>query len=491
MHRSINTRSRSTLLVAVHVLAWLLWAAAGTAAHAQSGYAADSSMSGPAADSTSTSPTAPQTVPAPGPASYDPMLLGAQYTFILQHQSALQAPYSGPLSLDPRGDTQLTNTVGAYTGWAPVAWDQLYLDVEKFMGAGDSSSTGLGGLTNGDVVREGASGVRKVVYIARLYTRFMLPLGSAVTSVDRYQDQIPGNEAATRLELKVGRMALPDDFDQNRYAGSARTEFLNWSLWDNTAWDYAANTRGYTDGVVLGYISPRWSLKYGVYRMPEMANGQTLVNSLLRASGQNLQLTLSSFASGTIVRLLAYLNTASMGNYAQALAIAADEHTRPDIAATDTPGRQKYGYGVNLEQPLADEGDTGAFLRWGWNDGKTESFAFTEVDRVLSGGLQISGQRWRQPDAQLGIGLVGEGLAARHRDYLAAGGCGFLLCDGRLNYGYEQIAELYYRLQRIWPEQPGPVRWQIGPDVQFIRNPGFNRDRGPVSFWAIRLHVEY
>lgn len=429
--------------------------------------------------------------PPPAASSPYPMLLGAQYTYILQHQTAVHAPYSGPLSLDPNGDTEPTNTMGVYTGWSPVSWDQLYLDLEKFMGAGVSKATGLGGLTNGDVVREGASGVRKVVYVARLYTRFTLPLGSEVVSVDRSQDQIPGSEPARRLELKVGRMALPDDFDQNRYAGSARTEFLNWSLWENTAWDYAANTRGYTDGILVGYVSPSWALKYGVYRMPQDANGQTLVNSLFTASGQNLQLTLSALPSGTTVRLLGYLNTASMGLYREALAIAAAEHGTPDIVATDVPGRQKHGFGVNLEQPLADDGDTGAFLRWGWNDGKEESFAFTEVDQVLSGGVQVSGNRWHQHDAQLGLGLVAEALSSQHRDYLAAGGCGFLLCDGRLDYGHEEIAELYYRLQRIWPEEPGPVRWQIGPDFQFIRNPGFNRDRGPVGFFAIRLHVEY
>jgi len=128
---------------------------------------------------------------------------------------------------------------------------------------------------------------------------------------------------------------------------------------------------------------------------------------------------------------------------------------------------------------------------WGWNDGDEESFAFTEVDRVISTGLQLSGREWHQPGAQIGVGLTSESLFAPHREYLASGGTGFLLGDGRLNYGPEQILEIYYRLQRVWPEDPGPVRWQIGPDVQFVRNPGYNRDRGPVSFWGLRLHVDY
>lgn len=435
---------------------------------------------------TGAAPTGPA-----APASYWPMLVGAQYTFIDQNQSSLRSPYQGPLSLDPLGDTQATNTIGFYGGWAPVNWGQLYLDVEKFDGAGVSGATGLAGLTNGDVVREGVSGIKKEFYIARLFTRFMLPLGDAVQAVERGKDQLPGTEAATRLELKVGRMAVLDDFDQNRYAGDPRTAFLNWSLWANSAYDYAANTRGYTNGVVLGYISPGWSLKYGFYLMPIRANYQTLDYAAELAHGQNLELRLSPWATGTVVRLLGYLNTARMGIYQDALAIAAAQHTVPNIVADDRNGRHKYGFGINAEQPLADNGDTGLFLRSGWNDGKTETFAFTEVDQEISVGGQLSGIHWDRRDDRFGLALAGEGLSAWHRQYLAAGGCGFLLCDGRLNYGHEQIFESYYHLEYDWPEKPGPVRWQLGPDFQYIVNPGYNRDRGPVHFWALRLHVEY
>jgi high affinity Mn2+ porin len=427
----------------------------------------------------------------PGATSTWPMLLGAQYTFILQNQSRMYAPYSGPLSLDPNGDTQPTHTIGIYLGWAPVSWGQLDLDLEKFMGSGVSSATGLGGLTNGDVVREGASGVRKQFYIARSYARFMLPFGDTLKTVERAQDQIPGRESATRLELKIGRMALPDDFDQNRYASSARTAFMNWSLWANTAWDYAADTRGYTDGFVIGFISPEWSLKYGAYLMPILANHQALESSFRRAHGQNLELTLSPWRSGTIVRLLAYLNTARMGDYRDALAIAAASGTVPNIVADDRDGRHKRGFGLNAEQPMADDGDTGLFLRWGWDDGKTETFAFTEVDRVASFGGQLAGSHWGRRDDRLAVAFASEALSGPHRDYLAAGGSGFLLDDGRLNYGHEQILEAYYRVQLVWPQQPGPVRWQLSPDFQTVRDPGYNRDRGPVHFWSLRLHLEY
>jgi hypothetical protein len=424
---------------------------------------------------------------APAPQSYWPRLIGEQYTFVLQHQSALHSPYAGPLSLKPDGDTQPTHTIGFYLGWALTDWAQLYFDTEKFMGAGVSDATGLGGLTNGDVVREGANNLPKRFYIARSYLRFMLPLGPELTKVAAGQDQIAGTEAAQRLEFKVGWLAVNDDFDKNRYAGSTRTEFMNWSLWNNTAWDYAADTRGYTAGFVLGYISPLWSLKYGMYRMPVRANGQELEASLWRAQGDNLELTLSPSQVSTVVRLLAYRNTARMGIYSQTLAIAAADDATPNIVADDRDGRKKYGFGINAEQPLADNGATGVFARFGWNDGKTESFAFTEVDRLASIGGEVSGSHWQRADDVAGIAVADEGLSAWHREYLAAGGLGFLLGDGRLDYAHEEILETYYRLQLPW-------QWahvQLSPDYQFIRNPGFNAARGPVSFWAIRFHIEH
>ena len=442
----------------------------------------------PAADPTAAAAGA-ASQPAPG--SRWPMVLGAQYTFVEQWQSDLTSPYVGRFSLHPEGDRQGTHTIGLYTGWAPAPWARLYFDTEKFMGAGVSGATGLGGLTNGDVIREGVSGLKKQFYVARAYARFMLPLpGSGLTGITRGQDQVPGTEADTRFELKAGQMAAPDDFDHNRYAGSARSEFLNWSLWENTAWDYAANTRGYTDGVVAAYASPAWSLRYGLYRMPLYANAQTM-ETLNRANEQDLELTLSPPALGTVVRLLAFRNKARMGDYAEALAIAAATGTAPDVAADDENGRHKDGLGLNAEQPLADDGDTGVFMRLGWNDGHTEDFVFTEVDRLASTGGQLSGVHWRRPDDRLGAGLAIEGLSAIHREYLAAGGCGFVLCDGRLDYTPEHVFEAYYRASWTLRYRPVAIRVQLSPDFQYVQNPGYNQDRGPVRFYALRLHLEY
>jgi high affinity Mn2+ porin len=424
----------------------------------------------------------------PGPDTYWPQLVGAQYTWIRQFQSSLHSPYSGTNSLNPNGDVAATHTVGIYFGWAITDTLQAYFDVEKFMGAGVSNAVGLGGLTNGDVVREGAAGLHKTPYVARRYLRYLVPLSGEVAHVERAQDQVAGREATTRLEFKLGTMGATDDFDKNRYSNSTRTQFMNWSLWNTGAWDYAADTRGYTNGVVAAYVSPAWSLRAGIYQMPALANHQDLDAPPSKARGENVEFDWSPAGVATVVRLLAYRNIARMGVYQNALAAVAATRTVPDIVADDRDGRKKYGLALNLEQPLADDGETGLFLRVGWNDGRTETFAFTEIDRTLALGGQIAGRRWGRARDRFGAAFVANGLSPDHRQYLAAGGLGFLLGDGQLNYAPEQIAEVFYRAELY---RYRDISVQLSPDFQLIRNPAMNADRGPVWVASFRLHVEY
>ncbi|RDI98335.1 carbohydrate porin [Dyella solisilvae] len=417
-------------------------------------------------------------------ALFVPQWLGAQYTFVDQHQDSLHSPYEGPMSLRPQGDTARSHTFGAYFGVALPGHLQLYTDVEMFKGEGVSGATGLGGLTNGDVIRSGTVSLGKDPYLARAYLRWMLPLGDETTAVERGQDQLPGQEADQRVEVKVGKMAVNDDFDKNRYAGSTRTQFMNWSLFNNTAWDFAADTRGYTLGAMLAWIESGWSLRYGIYRMPYEANGQRLVSALSDSRGQQVELTVQPRPDGWALRFLAFSNIARMGIYRDAIAIALATGEPPDIRADDQPGRHKYGFGLNGELPLADDGDTGLFMRAGWNDGRTESFVFTEVDRTLSGGFQLSGVHWGRPTDHVAVALNVNGLSPDHREYLALGGNGFVLGDGALNYGREQILEAYYSFTPI-------AHLTLSPDLQLIHNPGYNRDRGPARFVALRAHLEF
>ncbi|SFS18526.1 Carbohydrate-selective porin, OprB family [Dyella sp. OK004] len=412
-----------------------------------------------------------------------PQWLGAQYTFVDQHQDSLHSPYAGEQSLRARSDTARSHTFGAYFGVALPAHLQFYFDVEMFKGEGVSHATGLGGLTNGDVIRSGTASLGKTPYVARRYLRWALPLGDETADVERAQDQLPGKEASRRIEVKIGKMAVNDDFDKNRYADSTRTQFMNWALFNNTTWDFAADTRGYTEGVMIGWINPGWSLRYGIYRMPYEANGQKLESSLRHARGQQIELTLQPQADGWALRLLAFQNQARMGIYREAIAKALASGSPPDIRVDDRPGRHKYGFAINGELPLADHGDTGLFLRAGWNDGRNESFAFTEVDRTLTGGFQLSGVHWGRGEDHLSIGVAINELSSVHRDYLAMGGNGFVLGDGALRYGREQILEAYYSFAVC-------KHFILSPDLQLIHNPGYNRDRGPARFVALRAHVE-
>jgi len=419
-----------------------------------------------------------------GPAAWLPRLLGAQVTVIDQHLRPFHAPYSGPQSLRSDGDTESSQTYGVYLGSRLTDHLQAYLDVEMARGAGISKATGLGGITNGDIIRQGTADLGKGPYLARGFLRYLIPLGAAGATEEktRAMDQLPGREPAVRIEIKAGRFALSDDFDVNRYADSTRTQFLNWGLFNNTAWDFAANTRGYTNGLFVGWVHPGWTLRAGSFQMPTQANGNVFDDDIRRARGDNLELTLNP--GSAIVRLLAWRNEARMGRYEDAVALARLQSTRPDIEADDRPGRTKYGFGLNAEKPLADDGETGVFARLGWSDGRNESFAFTEVDRHASACVQIAGRSWGRADDRLGIALLWHGLSEAHRNYLAAGGAGFLLGDGHLRYGPEEISEVYYRAALPWG-------FHIGPDLQLIRHPGDNRDRGPATVLGLRVDARY
>ena len=421
---------------------------------------------------------------AQGSAAWVPQVLGTQVTVIAQRLGQFDAAYSGPMSLVATGDRAVSHTYGIYLGSRLFPGVDGYLDVEMARGSGISRASGVAGVTNGDVLRQGTADLGNGPYVARAFLRSTIPLSADVDSMPRGIDQLAMPVASHRIEVTAGKLAASDLFDVNRYANSTRSQFLNWGLFQNTAWDFAADTRGYTNGVAVAWITPRISLRAGSFQMPRQANGNVFDSDLRRARGDNVEVTLSPLRGGPVFRVLAYQNHARMGDYLVALAHARTTGSTPDIVADDTPGRRKRGVGFNVEQPIADDGETGAFLRAGADDGTTESFAFTEVEGHLSGGVQVAGNHWgRRPD-RFGIAGLRHTINSAHRDYLAAGGTGFLLGDGALRYGAETFLETYYRTQL------GPYL-QVGPDVQYVRNPGYNRDRGPAWVTTLRANLRY
>jgi high affinity Mn2+ porin len=419
-----------------------------------------------------------------GSGAWVPQVLGTQATVIVQRLAPFRSAYEGPMSLSSGGDRQVSDTYGLYLGARLAPAVDGYLDVEMARGNGISHASGLAGITNGDVLRQGTADLGNGPYVARLFLRYTVSLGPARDTVARGIDQLAGVVPRARIEISAGKFAASDLFDLNRYANSTRTQFLDWGLFQNTTWDFAADTRGYTNGIAISWIGERGALRIGSFQMPRQANGNVFDSDLRQARGDNAELTAAVLPAGGVIRVLGFLNHARMGEYAEALAVARATGRPPSIVGDDRPGRTKYGVGVNVEQPFADGGETGAFLRWGWNDGRTESFAFTEAEGHLSGGLQVAGVHWGRVDDRIGVAALRHTIGALHREYLAAGGVGFLLGDGTLAYGPESFVESYYRLQ-------AGRYLQLSPDVQYIRNPGYNRDRGPAWVSSVRASIRY
>ncbi len=421
---------------------------------------------------------------AAGVPEWMPKVLGMQFNGVYQNVPGFKSPYVGPNSFrttDGRG-RDFTHTYGVYLGSQLASALQAYLDVEMFRGNGVGVGTGLAGYANGDVIRAGSSDLPRTPYVARLYLRYVLPLSSKTERVERAMDQLPGDEAVARCEVKVGKFTLTDDFDQNRYANNNRTQFLNYDFLYNTAWDYAADTRGYSYGAVAAVNQPRWRLALGVFMEPNTANGADFDTIDTRELGYNIELTLKPNNAGTVMRLLAYFNEARMGSYDAALSLGRATSTVPDLLKVEIQGGTKFGFGLNFEQPVADDGETGVFARIGWNNGVHETWAYTESDRHASLGIQVSGAQWGRKNDAFGVGYGVNALSGPHREYLAAGGSGILLGDGRLNYGHERVIEAYYRVQL-------GTYVQLSPDFQRLENPGYNHDRGPAQVYSLRLRL--
>jgi hypothetical protein len=414
-----------------------------------------------------------------------PYQFGWQATVIPQSLFPFHSPYAGPNSFKSRAETEVTETATLFLGARLTGSSDIYLNPEWALGQGVGGGAGLGGYPNADLI--GTSGLRTYPYIARLLVHWRTATGKG-GSVPPTGRIIAARLPAHRLLLLAGRFAVSDTFDANSYANNPRTQFMNKALANNAAWDFAQDSRGYTNGVAFAWVHPAWALRLGTFQMPATAGGVHLAGDWPCSRGDQLEVDrnarLLSGKQPAIFRLLGYRNAADMGRYRTALAQAQGTGIAPDITTVRQSGAIKYGYGVNFEQPLADGGATGLFGRWGWNDGATESFCYAEVDRTLTLGGQLSGAHWRRPQDRIGLGFAQSGLSDAHRDYLAAGGLGLALGDGRLRYGMERILEIYYACQ-------ASKLLSLSLDYQAIQNPGFNQDRGPASILSVRLHAEF
>ena len=412
----------------------------------------------------------------PSPADTSPWSLHAQSTVVEQWHDSLTSAYSGLNSLSGRHEDKHTATLTLFLGHTLWTGGELYYNPEMSQGTGLSDSVGMAGFPNGEATRAGAKVAQ--YNTARLFLRHTFGFGGEREKVESGQNQVAGERDINRLTLTLGKMSASDSFDGNAFSHDPRTQFLNWALMANGAWDYPADVKGYTGGFTAEWNQATRTLRWGAFMEPVAANERQLDKHLGKALGQAFEweerYTLAGHPGA--VRALAYWNRAHMGNYAIAV-----QSRAPDVTLSRAY-RSKAGLGLNWQQELAP--DFGVFARAGFNDGHAETWAFTEIDRTLSVGASLKGTRWGRTADTIGLALLGNGLSGEHRRYLAAGGYGFIVGDGHLSYKPEQIMETYYD----WK----PAPWlALALNYQFAAHPGYNAARGPASLFAVRTHVEF
>ena len=401
-----------------------------------------------------------------------------QATIVSQGNWQFTSPYIGPNSLLPNLNYRTTNTDTLFLDFRVWQGGELVFNPEVSGGTGLSDTLGLAGFPNCEATRVGA--IAPTPYVARLFLRQTFELDGESEKVEDGPNQIAGVRSRDRFTISVGKMSAEDVLDDNLYSHDPRTQFLNWALMYTGAWDYPADSRGYTYGALFDFTTMFYAVRYGVFGEPSEANGPDIDPHILKAHGQIVEIQENFILDDQPAHLRewAYVNTAHMGNYREALAETPVDPTLPPTQAY----RNKYGFGLSFDKAITPQ--LGFFCRAGWNDGQSESWAFTEIDATAAAGLLLQGKAWHRPNDAVGLAAVINGISDAHKDYLAAGGVGFIIGDGALRYGPEQIAETYYN----WELHKGI---NLTLDLQGVENPAYNRDRGPVFIMGVRAHLEF
>lgn len=458
---------------------WLYATASCTLAQAQQTCLRQTSQNPPAHDGEI--PPQEETKTVPHDKTNERWNIFWQATSIGQYHGSFYSPYEGPNSLHatPEHDVSLTSTL--YFGFRLFENTQLYVDGELAGGKGFSDVTGIADFPNGEMPR--VSSATPKVYLARAYIQQDFGFGSKRENFDSEENQLAGSRPMNRYTLIIGKFSAEDFFDNNTYSHDPRTQFMSWATMYNGAFDYPADTRGYTWGLVNELHFANWSFRYGSMAEPKVANGSQFDRRILEDRGDVFEVERRYAPGGHqgSIRLMIPLLRTDSGKYGEAIQLAQQTHSTPDITLTRQPGTLKYGFGVSADQAITN--DIGVFTRLGWNDGKTESFAFTAIDRLATGGVSVLGRRWRRSEDTVATALSVAGLSAVHAQYLALGGLDFIIGDGRLRYAPEYVWETYYSAKVL----PG---FFATFDLQYVDNPAYNQDRGPVWVESIRLHIE-
>jgi len=418
--------------------------------------------------------------------------LHVQNTEVVQGYPAFPAQYSGPQSLPKGGEARETVSLDLMAGVRLWRGAEAHIDGLMWQGFGVNNVLGIEGFPSGEAYRIGTKVPNGT--FARLFIRQTIGLGGAQEDVADDPFALSGKRDISRLTFTLGRFSAADIFDTNAYANNARTQFMNWSLLNNIAWDYPADVIGFDTGLAVELNQPKWTLRYGFFQVPSMQNSFTEDDQIFtwphNSSGHDgpffrswamvteFERRYSIKTHSGAIRALAYVNRANMFSYSGAISILRANGVGADVTAASAY-RSKYGFGLNWEQEITK--NIGMFSRVGWNDGQEEAWMFTDVDYTATLGLSLKGEAWRRPGDTIGVAGATNGVSHVEQEFFAAGGLGILAGDGNLNYAWEKILETYYDAA-IWKTV------HLAVDYQFIGDPAFNRARGPVSVFGVRVH---
>jgi high affinity Mn2+ porin len=415
-----------------------------------------------------------------GPGTWE---IHGQSTFIFQGYPPFAAAYDGPSSLPSGGQSRQTWTVSAYLGVRLWQGGEFYYNPELLQGYGVNDTFGAAGFPNGEAQKSSYPFPR--FNSSRVFLRQEFGQGGAREKVESDYGQLSGEKDVDRVTLQVGKFAVKDLFDTNDYAGDPRLDFMNWSIWAAGAFDYPADRLGLTWGLAAELNRALWAVRGGYFLVGNAPNANVFDMDLFARGGYlgELELRPRPFGRPGVAKFGAWFTSTFAGSYADAVALAgATGMTVDDAVVATRRGRIKSGLYLNLQQEVSD--DVGAFLRWSWNDGRSEIAAFTDIDQSLSGGVQVKGASWRRPDDRIGIAAAWNAISAAHRDFLAAGGTGLLVGDGQLTYSPEVVVETYYAVQLT-------AGFVATVDYQLLANPGYNAVRGPVHVLGGRLRASF
>jgi high affinity Mn2+ porin len=401
-----------------------------------------------------------------------------QFTFVEQAYPAFRSPYQGPNSLPGGGQGRETSDVSLFTGVRLWQGAEMWINPEIDQGFGLANTLGVAGFTSGEAYKVGQT--YPYARLPRAFVRQTIDLGGDSEKVEAGTTQFAGSQTANRLVLTVGKFSVVDIFDTNKYAHDPRSDFSNWSIVDTGTFDYAADAWGYTYGATAEWYQANWAVRGGLFDLSVVPNSTDLdpTFSQFQMVGE-VERRYELWGHAGKIAVTGFLTRGRMGTFADAIALAEVTGGPADIAAV-RHYQSRGGVSMNLEQEITS--DIGAFLRAGWADGTKEPFEFTDIDQTVAGGVSIAGKSWGRPDDTIGIAGVINHIAPVHQAFFNAGGLGILVGDGQLPHpGFEQIIETYYSYALT-------ASTRLSVDYQFVANPGYNTDRGPVNVFAGRLH---